>query len=214
MPTLLTRRAFLAAGSTVLLPGLLRAQEPGNDAFVPLFDGTLTGWVVENSDAGNFSVRDGVLRVEGPSGWLRSAREYGDVSVRVEFRFLTADADSGLFVRAPRGASFMRGWPNNSYQVQIRNPLTASRLPPVGGLFRHGMPAGETTFDPAVVEMLARPTGEWQTLEADVLGDRLTARFNGTEVLQAGNIATPRGYLGLQGETGILEFRAIEVRER
>lgn len=213
MPTHVTRRAFMAAGSA-LVPALLRAQEQANDAFVPLFDGTLNGWVVENSEAGNFSVREGVLRVEGPTGWLRSAREYGDVSVRLELRFVTADADSGLFVRAPRGASFMRGWPNNSYQVQIRNPLTASRLPPVGGLFRHGMPAGETTFDPAVVEKLARPTGEWQTLEADVLGDRLTARFNGTEVLRAGNIATPRGFLGLQGETGIVEFRAIEVRAR
>jgi len=39
--------------------------------FVPLFNGkTLDGWVVENSDGANFSVRDGVLHVEGPQGWL------------------------------------------------------------------------------------------------------------------------------------------------
>ena len=182
--------------------------------FVSLFDGTLKGWTIENSDAGNFSVRDGLLRVEAPGGWIRSAREYGDFSLRTEFRFLTADADSGLFLRAKSTSGFMRGWPNNSYQVQIRNPLTASRLPAVGGLFRHGTPQGEAAFDAAAVEKLAKATGEWQLLEVEAIGDRLTARFNGTEVLRAGGLVNPTGYIGLQGETGGVEFRSIEIRER
>lgn len=207
-----TRAAVVLALCAAVIPTALRGQRA--DGFVPLFDGTLNGWMVENSDAGNFSVRDGVLRVEGPAGWLRSQREYADVTVRMEFRFMTADADSGLFVRAPRaGAEFMRGWPGNSYQVQIRNPLTASRLPPVGGLFRHGMPPGDITFDPALVAKVARPTGEWQELEVDVIGDTLAARLNGTEIMRAGGLTSPRGHIGLQGETGVLEFRSIEVRE-
>ena len=181
--------------------------------FVRLFDGTLNGWTVENTTAGNISVRDGVLRVEAPGGWLRSAREYGDVTVRTEFRFMTADADSGLFVRAGSTAGFMRGWPNNSYQVQIRNPATESRLPPVGGLFRHGMPPGAAEFDAAAVARAVKPTGEWQALEVDVLGTRLTARLNGILVLSATDIANPRGYIGLQAETGIVEFRSLEVGE-
>lgn len=202
---------FVLGLAVAAAPGL-RAQSAG--AFVPLFDGTLNRWVVENSDGGNFSVRDGVLRVEGPSGWLRSEREYGDFTVRTEFRFVTADADSGLFVRASGGGGqFMRGWPNNSYQVQIRNPLTPSRLPPVGGLFRHGTPPGEIAFDAALVEKVARPTGEWQQLEVDVVGDALTARLNGTEVMRAGGLANRSGYIGLQGETGVIEFRSIDIRE-
>ena len=191
----------------------VRTQTPAPAGFTPLFDGTLSGWAIENTEAGNISVRDGVLRLEAPNGWLRSQREYGDVSIRVEFRFLTPDADSGLFVRAKRETQFMRGWPNNSYQVQIRNPATASRLPPVGGLFRHGMAPGETTFDAAVVEKLTRPTGEWQLLEVDVTGDRLTARLNGTEVLRASNIANPTGYIGFQAETGAIEVRSVAIRE-
>jgi hypothetical protein len=187
--------------------------QPAN-GFVPLFDGTLNGWIVENTQAGNISVRDGVLRVDAPSGWLRSAREYGDVTVRTEFRFVTADADSGLFVRASGTGQFMRGWPNNSYQVQIRNPATQSRLPPVGGLFRHGMPPGPTEFDATMVQKIVRPTGEWQTLEVEVAGNRLTARLNGTEVLRAMEIANPRGYIGLQAETGTVEFRAIDIRDQ
>lgn len=209
MRGMLTAAALVVA--IVTAAPAVRTQAPAG--FTPLFDGTFTGWVIENTQAGNISVRDGVLRLEAPNGWLRSTREYGDVSVRVEFRFLTPDADSGLFVRARRETEFMRGWPNNSYQVQMRNPSTASRLPAVGGLFRHGMPAGETTFDAAAVEKLNRPTGEWQTLEVDVIGDRLTARFNGTEVLRAGNIANPSGYIGLQAETGAIEVRSVAVRE-
>src|SRR5687767_8501216 len=191
---------------------VLRGQA-GAD-FGPLFDGTLAGWTIENSDAGNFTVSDGVLRVAGPGGWLRSAREYGDFSLQTEFRFLTADADSGLFIRARSTGGFGRGWPTSSYQVQIRNPLTPSRLPPVGGLFRHGMPPGETAFDAVAVEKLAKPTGDWQMLEVDVIGDRLVARFNGGEVLKAGSIAHASGYIGLQGETGVVEFRSLDVRMR
>lgn len=203
-----------AAAALASFVAIMAVHAQSADGRVALFGGTLSGWVVENTEAGNFSVRDGVLRVEAPGGWLRSAREYGDFSLRLEFRFLTPDADSGLFLRAASTGGFGRGWPNRSYQVQIRNPLTESRFPPVGGLFRHGMPPGEIAFDAARVERLAKATGDWQDLEVDAIGDRLTVRFNGVEVMTAAQIANPRGYIGLQGETGALEFRAIEIRER
>jgi hypothetical protein len=183
-------------------------------AFTPLFDGTLHGWVVENSDAGNFRISGNVLHVEGPAGWLRSERQYGNFVLRTEFRFVTPDADSGIFVRAAGKDQFLRGWPNNSYQVQVRNPSTESRFPPVGGLFRHGMPPGETWFDEAGVRKLFGGTGAWQTLEIEVNGARLAARFNGSEVLRAANIAPTPGYIGIQGEAGIVEYRTIEISSR
>ena len=206
------KRWLCAVACVVVLPALARGQASGIGS---LSGGALSGWTVQNTDAGNFTVADGVLRVEGPTGWLRSAKPYGDVRVRLEFRFLTPDADSGLFVRAAGGdATFMRGWPNQAYQVQIRNPETDSRLPPVGGLFRHGMPQGETSFDAAAVAAAVRPTGEWQALEVTVTGDRLEARLNDRLVLQASGIANETGYLGLQGETGALEFRAFDIEAR
>ena len=67
----------------------LSAQAPPASTpaeFVPLFDGTLDGWVVENTTANNFTVKDRILRVEGPQGWLRSQRQYGDFVLRVEVR--------------------------------------------------------------------------------------------------------------------------------
>ena len=190
------------------------SQDNPAGGFMPLFDGTLRGWVVENSDSGNFTAREGVLRVEGPAGWLRSERRFADFVLRVEFRFLTPDADSGVFVRATDGPTFGRGWPSGTYQVQLRVPSTPSRLPPVGGIFRHGMPAGETAFDPALVEKVFTGVGEWQTVEIDVSGDLLVVRFNGTEVTRAANVVPSSGFVGIQGEAGALEYRRVDIRER
>jgi hypothetical protein len=32
-------------------------------------------------------------------------------------------------------------------------------------------------------------------------------------VTRAGNLVNPRGYIGIQGETGVLEYRTIAIRE-
>jgi hypothetical protein len=202
----------MIASSSGLVALLLAAQAAG--AFTPLFRGTFEGWSIQGTSAGNFSLRDRILHVEGPDGWLRSDRQYGDFTLRAEFRFLTDDADSGIYVRAVGATPFMRGWPNQSYQVQVRNPAGQSRFPPVGGLFRHGMPDGELLFEEAAAARLSKPTGEWQTIEIDAIADKLTVRLNGSELSRAANIANPRGYIGIQGEAGALEFRSVEIRER
>jgi hypothetical protein len=183
---------------------------------VPLFDGkSLNGWVVENTTAGNFSVRDGVLRVEGPQGWLRSVDQYGNFDLRVEFRFLTDDADSGVFVRAPGPASniFMRGWPANAYQIQTRDISRNKTTNPIwiGNLYRHRVAPGETTYDAEAAQRASRPTGEWQRFDIEVVDDRITVTLNGTPTTRASGIVNPRGHIGLQGETGIVEYRVVEL---
>src|SRR5688572_13734376 len=197
--------------ATLVIAAVATGAIRGQAAFVQMFDGTLKGWVVENTTANNFTVSGGTLRVEGPAGWLRTERQFTDFTARLRFRFLTADADSGVFFRTTGATQFMRGWPNNGYQVQLRNPATESRLPPVGGLFRHGMPNGDITFDPAAVGKLSRGTNEWQDLEFTVGGETLTVRFNDAEVTRAGNIVRQTGYIGLQAEVGAVEFRSIEI---
>jgi hypothetical protein len=216
-----SRRHFLFAGAAVAVVGIdLNAQAPSASTpagFVPLFDGTLDGWVVENTTANNFTLKDRILRVEGPQGWLRSGKQYGDFALRVEVRFLTDDADSGIFFRAPGPASnvFMRGWPANAYQVQVRDITRNKTTNPIwiGNLYRHRVAPGETTFDSDAALTAAKPTGEWQLIEMDVAGDRLTVRLNGTVVTRAANIVNPRGHIGVQGETGALEYRTIAIRE-
>jgi hypothetical protein len=192
--------------------GLAASAAPGQSSV--LFDGTLAGWSVENTAAGNIALEDGVLRIAAPGGWLKSAGSYADFSLRVEFRFLTDDADSGIFVRAVADGVFGRGWPANSYQVQLRNPVGESPFPAVGGIFRHGKPPGETRYDAALAAEASTGTGEWQVLEIELAGTELRARLNGQELTRAFGIENPRGFVGIQAETGSLEFRRIEIVER
>ncbi len=200
--------AFLIAVAS--LSSTLPAQVPA-----AALEGVWRGWTIQNTQAGNFTVRDGVLRVQGPSGWLRSERQYGNVSVRTQRRFMTPDADSGLFLRASATSTFMRGWPNG-YQVQVRVPSTPSPLPPLGGLFRHGTGSGETRFDADAdaVRSRFRGIGEWHDVEVDVIGTRLTVRVDGTETTRAEGVAGAPGYIGIQGESGVVEYRAFTISER
>lgn len=203
-------RLVLSAALATAMTGRIDAQS----GFVELFDGTLAGWEIVDTTHGNFSVHDGLLRVEAPEGWLRSAWTYRDFDLDIEFRFLTDDADSGVFFRVAGETPFRRGWPDRSYQLQMRNPAGDSPFPPLGGLFRHGMPSGSTTFDEPLARRATRPTGEWQRLEIGVVGTQARARINGRQVLVADDIGNGAGGIGLQGETGALELRSIRVRER
>jgi hypothetical protein len=183
-------------------------------AYVELLDPQLSRWSVVDAEPGTFIWRDGLLRVTGPNGWLRSDRMYADFDVEVQFRFLTDDADSGIFFRAIGAEAFLRGWPNQAYQLQMRNPALQSRFPPLGGLFRHGMPDADTRFDDALARSVTRAAGQWQTLEITVAGERVTARINGTPVLEAEGIGNGSGYIGIQGETPSLEFRSVRISPR
>jgi hypothetical protein len=216
MPVVFHGLVFLA-----LLAIASRPSEPARafQDFRPLFDGkSLSGWVVENSDGSNFAVADGVIRVSGPNGWLRSAEAFGNFTLRVEVRFLTDDADSGIFLRAPGPASniFIRGWPANAYQVQVRDMSRNTTTNPLwaGNLYRHRVAPGETAFEADRAMAAIKPTGEWQVFEVDARDDVIVARVNGVHVLRAAGIVNPRGYIGLQGEAGQLEYRRIEVLER
>ena len=213
----MTRRVVCLClfGLALGVRGLVAQASP---PFTQLFDGrSLDGWVVENSDGANFTVAEGVLRVTGPQGWIRSARQYGNFTLRVEVRFMTDDADSGVFVRAPGPATniFMRGWPANAYQVQLRDMSRNKTTNPIwiGNLYRHRVAPGETTFDADAAMRAVKATTEWQMVEIEVVDDRLTASLNGVSVLRASGVVNPRGFIGIQGETGALEYRSIAVRE-
>ncbi|MEX2600070.1 MAG: DUF1080 domain-containing protein [Balneolaceae bacterium] len=139
-----------------------------------------------------------------------------DFLLRSEFRFRTGNADSGIFIRAVADVPFFRGWPGNSYQVQIRDISENRSNNPIWltDIYRHNVAeGGETQFNREDVLESYTGVGEWQTIEIEADGDSLTVWLNGSLVTRAENIVNPTGYIGLQGETGIVEFRSIEIRE-
>lgn len=174
-----------------------------------LFDGGAARWSVENEAA--LTIADGVIRAPGPSGWLRFPDTFRDFRLRAEVRFTTEIGDSGIFFRAQPDATFGRGWPNKSYQVQLMHPAAMGRLPPVGGLFRHAMPPGETALDTQAVVDAFTGTNEWQLVEIEVEGTSVTVWLNGMRVMHANDLVDQDGVIGIQNETSTVEIRRLEI---
>src|SRR5262245_4956815 len=202
------------------------AQTSPNTGFVPLFDGkSLNNWVVDGGTyAKNFSVQAGVLGVQGEGGWLRSSRQYGDFTLRLGFRYLTEDPSSGrvgvsgVFLRTPGTSTYGSAWPDNSLEVQLANrqggrPAIPGDARWGGAVLRHGNPVGPTSFDSRLALQSYVRTGDWHTLEIQAIDDSIHVTLNDNYLGVASAGGSGRGFIGLQAETGAIEFRSVEINE-
>jgi hypothetical protein len=184
----------------VLLAAALPAQ--GQDVkppegFVSLFNGkTLAGWEVMNK--AKFTADEGVIKLNGGSGWLRSEKEYGDFVLRLDVRWMKRRQDSGIFLRASKEG---RNWPDRRYEVQCEN---SNRVAMIFGA-RH-------MRDAKMAEKLLKAPKEWNTFEITCKGKRCEVKLNGEEVCTSDDFKHARGYIGLQGEGGQLEFRNLFIK--
>jgi hypothetical protein len=175
-----------------------------------LFNGTnLDNWVVEND--GQFSVEDGVLKVNRGTGWLRSADVFSDFTLLMEFRFLEAEANSGIFVRTgPTSNDDENGWPNNGYQVQCMDIITGKA--PLATLIPYGAPPFDPKSDLDALAKAYKPVGQWHTYEITCTGETMGVKLNGAQITTATSIKNLKGHIGIQGEHGLLEFRKIDLK--
>jgi hypothetical protein len=176
----------------VLLPG---APEEG---FVQLFDGkTLKGWEIMNG--AKFTAEDGVIKLRGGSGWLRSEQEYDNFVLKLEVRWLKPRQDSGIFLRASKEG---KNWPNRRYEVQCEN---SERVAMIFG--------AKHKLDRAKAAKALKPTPQWNTFEVRCVGARCEVKLNGELVCTSDAFKHAKGYIGLQGEGGHLDFRNIRIKK-
>ena len=194
----------------LLFVGIALSISRGANAQTDLFNGRgLDNWEIVNN--GQFVVEDGVLKINRGTGWLRSSGTYSDFVLTMEFRFLEAGANSGIFVRTgPTSADDDNGWPNNGYQVQCMDTLTGT---PLANMIPYGAPPFEHQFNIDALKTAYKPTGEWHTYEITAEGEQLWIRLNGVLVTTATGIKNATGHIGIQGELGLLEFRRISIVE-
>jgi len=185
------------------------SSEDNNESNYSLFNGeNLKGWTIQND--GQFSVEEGLLKVNRGTGWLRSKKTFGDFTLFLEFRFLEEGANSGIFVRTgPTSHNDESGWPDNGYQIQCMDTMEGAY--PLGAIIDYGAPPFQSDFDREVLKSAYRPTGEWQTFEITCVGETITVKLNGITVSKATDIKNLSGHAGIQGEMGLLEFKKIEV---
>jgi len=174
-----------------------------------LFNGkNLDGWTIQNE--GRFSVENGALKINRGTGWLRSVDTYSDFTLVMEFRFLEAGANSGIFVRTgPTSTKKKEGWPDNGYQIQCKDTITEDRA--LGTMIPYGAPPFEHQSDRDAIKKAYKPTGEWQRFDITAKGETLEVKLNGILITTATGIKNLDGHIGIQGEKGLLEFRKIEV---
>jgi hypothetical protein len=178
------------------------------DSSESLFDGrSLEGWKCDPPEcAGDWRAVDGELIGEN-AGELASIiwtnREFGDFEVELEYKALTDDYDSGIFIRGL------------THQVQIgisrslQKDMTACIYAPDDKL---GSYPGQTD---KVAEV--HRAGEWNHLKVIVKGKQIQTFLNGEPMVDyTGVVLESRGPIGLQLHGGVhmaVKFRNIRVRE-
>ncbi len=109
--------ACLALGclATALAAGADKAEE----TWVALFDGkTLSGWeaLPTGKEPTSWEVKDGALEGSGGGSMLFSPRgDYKNFRFRAELK-INDKGNSGMYVRTPKGATFMKG-----YEIQVNS---------------------------------------------------------------------------------------------
>lgn len=214
----LTRRLrlveLLLIFATLLHP--LLAQQQHN----ALFNGkNLNGW--EHVGPGAFVVENGLLKSEGGMGLLwYSSEKIGDATLRIVFKLMGKESDSGVFIRIPEKPTEPWMPVNRGYEVEIGDwPDDYSCT---GVLY---------TFTKALARPI-KPIGEWNTMEITMDGPHIVVVLNGAKVTDftegqpvppkhAGSVDPDRGprpdsgYIGLQNHPGApVYFKEVTVYPR
>lgn len=177
----------------------------------------LTGWEGAEEAADKcWNVEDGVLVCSGAKGpWLRSDKEYGDFSFRVEY-WLSEAGNSGVYVRVPKNGNHHRAeekLPPAGFEVQMLDDSS----PKYATLKDYQYSA--SVYDIAGADpRVTRPPGEWNTMEINCKGQHVTVVHNGQIVVNITDETHPllalrmtSGFLGLQNHSTVVKFRHIRI---
>lgn len=191
--------AVCLVACSLVTAGLSAGEGSDEEGFTPLFDGkSLDGWHVMNG--GQFVVEDGVIKLNGGRGWLRSDKEYSDFVLRLELRFMKPKQDGGVFLRTSEEG---KGWPSRRYEVQSENSPRMAKL--FGAKYEQ---------DVELTQKVLKPDGQWNEYEITLAGPRIEVRLNGELVTKSDGLGKlTHGYIGLQGEGGLHEYRNIRIRD-
>lgn len=169
---------------------------------VELFDGrSLDAWDVQHKTREmKWSVVDGAMTNEVPgANNLVSKEKFKDFRIVAEYK-LDKGSNSGIYLRG-------------RYELQV--------------LDDHGKPADKNSHmsiygRAAGLTNASRPAGEWQTMEATVVGNKVTVMLNGQKVHDNATLdgitggaldvnETEAGPIMLQGDHGKVWYRKVTV---
>ena len=187
------------------------AAAAGNDEkdFQPLFNGKdLSGWKLRNPNGhDSWSVLPGgVLKntvEKGTHGTdLVTEKKFWNFTVRYEY-MTPENSNSGFYLRG-------------RHEIQILGDYKSGRATISGNGSIYNFKAPD--------QFVTRPSGEWQTAEATIIGNRITVIMNGVKIhdnvectratgSEIDNKVNEPGPIFLQGDHGTVSFRNIRIKE-
>jgi hypothetical protein len=168
---------------------------------VSLFDGkSIDAWDVQNKNRpSGWTVADGAMTNEAKANNLVSKQKFKDFKINAEYK-LEKDSNSGIYLRG-------------RYELQVLDD--AGKAPEAHGHM------SIYAWTPPLVNA-SKPAGEWQTMEAVLVGNRFTVTLNGQKVQDNAELQaitggamdaneTEPGPIVLQGDHGKVWFRKVVV---
>jgi hypothetical protein len=180
--------------------------------FHSLLSPDLSGWKM--AGRGGFrDVGDGVIESHGGHGLLWYAAEiFENFILKVEWRAMRGDANSGVFIRCPPLGDDPQPAIDRGYEIQIddygvdpEHDKTFSPQHITGAIYK---------LAPARI-VVSRGAALWNEFEITARGGTIEVVLNGERVSRLTNASRePRGHIALQAhhEGSNVQFRNLQVR--
>lgn len=199
--------ATIVTLGVLLLASVLSMRAADEEGFRSLFNGKdLTGWKFRQENGlKSWTVIDGILKNTvnpGEQGTdLVTEEKFWNFTVRYEY-LIPEGSNSGFYLRG-------------RHEIQIFDDFDAGKPAKNGNgaIYNHTAPA----------KFVSKRPGEWQTVEATMIDDKVTVILNGEKIHD--NISVERatgteidnkvdqpGPFFLQGDHGSVSFQNIEVK--
>ena len=212
---------------TLVMTQPIHAQDLAS--FTPLFNGKdLSGWVDVNTSKDTWSVKDGLLICTGrPIGVMRSARQYENFLLHIEWRHMKPGGNSGVFLWSDAQPTAANDLPKG-LEVQMLELQWPLLHPKKDGQPNHpGYVSGEL-FGANGLELVpenprgkrsmssefrCKGAGEWNTYDVVAVDGVVKLAINGKFVNGVSQSSTRKGYLCLESEGSEIHFRNIQILE-
>ncbi len=189
---------FLLVVSVILGRAEVLFDGKNIDKWVKMYDGE---WSIENGVLIGKNGTNWSTNPEKSGSWLRTAKQYGDFVLELEFA-INERGNSGIFFRSAteKNPAF------TGYEMQInddhgRKPTKGSSC----GLYDVV----------AATQNMSKPAGEWNKVKIAAKGQHIQVWVNGEKTVDIQGERATKGYIGLQNHDAksVVKFRNIKVTE-
>jgi hypothetical protein len=203
--------------------GIASSLAAGELVWESLFNGRdLTGWVDVNTSPETWSVEDGELVCTGlPIGVMRSAKQYENFILEVEWMHLEAGGNSGVFIwsegtpypdkKLPKGVE-VQMLENDFYKIHNRDRgYVSGEL--FGSMGLEVVPDNPRGARSMSTEYRCNGKGEWNKYVVVAVDGVVKLSINGKFVNGLRETERRKGYLCLESEGAPIRFRNIRILE-